>query len=457
MATDARQKIKVPKKSPTRSPRQRTPESPTSWWSSDAEDEEIETLDLTSSKSLSPTPQYRRPRNKRSLFAATGKDNTSGDEALDKIASVSVEGGFWDDDESSQSSRESWRDDDMLDSSNHSQRVNAEYDSQDPGSEEDSEVDDDCVITYEIISSQGLSKQPWTVSVKKELTDDDEVPDLTFSQDTAISANVDKVDSPRPGLGFSRSAWLGIDKASDSLPLPKTSLKKSSVAERDHNSLPNPDNPQAIVFEDEINWDERLPTEKRKHLFYRVYWHMQRAKLEKLVSRYHNSIQGEKTANGCWLYDRPCMTGGRSLSMKIQFKHDNKIQALSVSTHFVTMLLKGLLTSDHIEGIVNHGWNASHLCGNWTCMNPAHIYPEPWSVNISRNPCFKDRFGLCDHQPQCKKYLKLDLEYGRPVKPKNTEDTQVAPDDPAGLQAVPSTLNSEDDGSLLTNDQSHDS
>lgn len=60
------------------------------------------------------------------------------------------------------------------------------------------------------------------------------------------------------------------------------------------------------------------------------------------------------------------------------------------------------------DGFINKQWHLSHLCGNWTCLNPAHTTVEPGNVNISRNKCFSHRVG-CLHQPPCIKEKKVPL------------------------------------------------
>ena len=47
--------------------------------------------------------------------------------------------------------------------------------------------------------------------------------------------------------------------------------------------------------------------------------------------------------------------------------------------------------------------HASHLCGNASCLSPAHIYLEPADDNWARDECHK--FGFvgeeCAHVPKC--------------------------------------------------------
>ncbi|ESZ94503.1 hypothetical protein SBOR_5116 [Sclerotinia borealis F-4128] len=60
------------------------------------------------------------------------------------------------------------------------------------------------------------------------------------------------------------------------------------------------------------------------------------------------------------------------------------------------------------DGFINKKWHLSHLCGNWTCLNPNHTTVEPGNDNISRNNCFSHRGG-CLHNPNCMKEKKVNL------------------------------------------------
>ena len=66
------------------------------------------------------------------------------------------------------------------------------------------------------------------------------------------------------------------------------------------------------------------------------------------------------------------------------------------------------MTKQQKDGFINKQWHLSHLCGNWTCLNPAHTTVEPGNINISRNNCFSHRSG-CLHNPPCMKDKKVPL------------------------------------------------
>lgn len=83
----------------------------------------------------------------------------------------------------------------------------------------------------------------------------------------------------------------------------------------------------------------------------------------------------------------------------------------------VSKLLLDKLTKQQKDGFISKQWHLSHLCGNWTCLNPAHTTVEPGAMNVSRNNCFSHRSG-CGHNPQCMKDKKVFLDAnGKQVDP----------------------------------------
>jgi hypothetical protein len=66
------------------------------------------------------------------------------------------------------------------------------------------------------------------------------------------------------------------------------------------------------------------------------------------------------------------------------------------------------MSKQEADGFINKRWHLSHLCGNWTCLNPRHTTVEPGSINIKRNNCFSHRSG-CQHKPPCMKDKKVPL------------------------------------------------
>ncbi|KAF7942300.1 hypothetical protein EAE99_000350 [Botrytis elliptica] len=87
--------------------------------------------------------------------------------------------------------------------------------------------------------------------------------------------------------------------------------------------------------------------------------------------------------------------------------HNGK-HSLVLNFGMVSKILFHTMTKRQKDGFVNKKWHLSHLCGNWTCLNPNHTTVEPGNVNISRNSCFSHRGG-CSHEPKCMKEKKANL------------------------------------------------
>ncbi|KAF7939158.1 uncharacterized protein EAE97_007239 [Botrytis byssoidea] len=87
--------------------------------------------------------------------------------------------------------------------------------------------------------------------------------------------------------------------------------------------------------------------------------------------------------------------------------HNGK-HSLVLNFGIVSKILFHTMTKRQKDGFVNRKWHLSHLCGNWTCLNPNHTTVEPGNVNISRNSCFSHRGG-CSHEPKCMKEKKANL------------------------------------------------
>ncbi|KAF2438756.1 hypothetical protein P171DRAFT_525869 [Karstenula rhodostoma CBS 690.94] len=175
--------------------------------------------------------------------------------------------------------------------------------------------------------------------------------------------------------------------------------------------------PAPVKLSESIKPNKSLDLSSRKRLFFDNYYHLRRARLDKVLQKYYSGIQGERSPDGCWLY-----TGGRlpkppnqGLSMTVTFRHDGHKESLCLNVLVVKKLLEGSLSQEHIDGIVENSWHASHLCGNWTCFNTQHVVLEPGSVNSNRNACFRAIDGPCNHDPKCQKHLKLDKSRLRPV------------------------------------------
>ncbi|KAJ8058852.1 hypothetical protein OCU04_011835 [Sclerotinia nivalis] len=87
--------------------------------------------------------------------------------------------------------------------------------------------------------------------------------------------------------------------------------------------------------------------------------------------------------------------------------HNGK-HSLKLNFGIVSKILFHAMTKLQQDGFINKKWHLSHLCGNWTCLNPNHTTVEPGNVNCGRNNCFSHRGG-CSHDPKCMKEKKVNL------------------------------------------------
>ena len=119
----------------------------------------------------------------------------------------------------------------------------------------------------------------------------------------------------------------------------------------------------------------------------------------------------------CWLHPSPpsalLSVSGASrpvgkLQKRFTWKDKEGKHSVVLNYGIVVKLVNYQMTKQQQDGFVNKQWHLSHLCGNWTCLNPAHTTVEPGHVNISRNNCFSHRSG-CLHTPKCLKDKKVAL------------------------------------------------
>jgi Zinc-binding loop region of homing endonuclease len=101
---------------------------------------------------------------------------------------------------------------------------------------------------------------------------------------------------------------------------------------------------------------------------------------------------------------RPC----GKLQKRFNWKDRIGKHSLMLNFGIASKLVNYKMTKQQKDGFINKQWHLSHLCGNWTCLNPAHTTVEPGNVNISRNNCFSHRSG-CLHNPVCLKDKKVPL------------------------------------------------
>jgi hypothetical protein len=121
--------------------------------------------------------------------------------------------------------------------------------------------------------------------------------------------------------------------------------------------------------------------------------------------------------NDCWFHPapppgRPNAAGILRPCGRIQKTftwHDrNGKHSIVLNYGIVHKLVNYKMNKQQKDGFINKQWHLSHLCGNWTCLNPGHTTVEPGSINIKRNNCFSHRSG-CSHDPKCMKEKKVPL------------------------------------------------
>ncbi|KAL2065839.1 hypothetical protein VTL71DRAFT_3509 [Oculimacula yallundae] len=119
----------------------------------------------------------------------------------------------------------------------------------------------------------------------------------------------------------------------------------------------------------------------------------------------------------CWLHPSPpsarlSVSGifrpvGK-LQKRFAWKDNDEKHSVVLNYGIVVKLVNFQMTKQQQDGFINKQWHLSHLCGNWTCLNPYHTTVEPGAVNVSRNSCFSHRSG-CLHTPKCLKEKKVAL------------------------------------------------
>ena len=250
---------------------------------------------------------------------------------------------------------------------------------------QDDDNDCDCVIVLERPSSTSFVEQSWK-SIKKE---------PNRGEPMSVSSPFQEAAAP-PDAGEEIRGAEGSFLVSTQLNVETPALS-------------------SFPWTSDIEWDKPLPVAARKRLFFEIYQHQKRTAMQRVVEIFYSGVKGDRSPDSCWLYKGSRLPKtGRGLHMHISFRHNGRSERVALNILFVMMLLEGTLEKEHIEGIVEESWHASHLCGNWTCLNIRHIVPEPGAVNNSRNPCFRDVDGPCRHRKNCLKHLKLDGELLRP-------------------------------------------
>lgn len=161
-----------------------------------------------------------------------------------------------------------------------------------------------------------------------------------------------------------------------------------------------------VMAERSLPPDEYLRWRKR-HALYGLS-HSETEKLKRWVHGYWDTIPNREN-DTCWLCPHsklPSRRNGR-ISKHVYFRTSTGGHQISFNFGIVALLVKGRLTNSHKNMIIKESWELSHLCGNWTCLNPCHFTIESGSINQSRKTCF--RRHRCDHDLPCKIVKKRPL------------------------------------------------
>lgn len=144
-------------------------------------------------------------------------------------------------------------------------------------------------------------------------------------------------------------------------------------------------------------------------------------------------LNESRKEDDCWLHPSPPRprNGGRGrgvISICFDWGKSPYRHMLYVNFGILALLQGPGLTDDQKQGFINHAWQLSHVCGNWTCCNPKHHTVEPLLDNISRNFCFGSS-APCTHSPVCLKEKKVALAAsGQPIAMENEVPQIEAPD-----------------------------
>ncbi|KAH7333156.1 hypothetical protein BKA65DRAFT_553502 [Rhexocercosporidium sp. MPI-PUGE-AT-0058] len=135
------------------------------------------------------------------------------------------------------------------------------------------------------------------------------------------------------------------------------------------------------------------------------------------VSRTNWLLDPFREDDECWLHPSPpparlsssgVLRPVGTVQKRFAWKDRNGKHSIVLNYGTVVKLVNYKMTKQQQDGFIDKQWHLSHLCGNWTCLNPSHTTIEPGPINISRNSCFSHRSG-CHHTPKCLKDKKAAL------------------------------------------------
>ncbi|CZR58579.1 uncharacterized protein PAC_08471 [Phialocephala subalpina] len=146
--------------------------------------------------------------------------------------------------------------------------------------------------------------------------------------------------------------------------------------------------------------------------------------MKQWIRKTHNLLDPFREDDDCWFHPAPpaarvtasgILRSVGKLQKCFTWQDHRGKHSLVLNYGIVSKIVNYKMTKQQKDGFINKQWHLSHLCGNWTCLNPAHTTVEPGNINISRNNCFSHRSG-CHHEPKCMKDKKISLAPdGKPI------------------------------------------
>jgi hypothetical protein len=147
----------------------------------------------------------------------------------------------------------------------------------------------------------------------------------------------------------------------------------------------------------------------------RIFARLRRS-VQELLYCINTNEDTNQAENDCWINSQAKGHGRIAIHINLG-RGNNWIMNFGIAS----LLIHGKLTTTQKEGIVNEGWELSHLCGNWRCMNHEHFTVESKTTNLQRMACFNINNRTCTHSPPCMIQHKTDHGSYRSLKPKSHE------------------------------------
>lgn len=145
------------------------------------------------------------------------------------------------------------------------------------------------------------------------------------------------------------------------------------------------------------------------------------------VTKTQDKLDPFRTSSECWFHPTPPPPSRPNNSANLRpygkiaktFTWGDELgkHSLVLNYGICAKLVNGGMNKQQRDGWLNRKWHLSHLCGNWSCVNPEHATVESCGTNVGRNTCFSHRDG-CVHTPKCLKDMKVALGADGKLVPK---------------------------------------